>query len=54
MDMTAEIIQFVPKPNPHREERLRELERQGLELVNAAFPQVNDPDRYHAPEKDPA
>ena len=52
--MSADIIQFIPKPDPKREERLRELARQGMELVNAAFPQVNDADRYHAPDKDPA
>lgn len=33
----ADIIQFVPRPNPNRQ---RELERQAIEIANEAFPQV--------------
>ncbi len=32
--MTAEIIQFVPRPNPNRE---KELERQAIEIMNVAL-----------------
>lgn len=34
-----------------------ELNRQAVEIANIAFPSVfgfSEPDRYHAPEKDPA
>lgn len=36
--MSADIIQFVPRPNPNRE---RELERQAMEIMNIAFPVVH-------------
>lgn len=32
--MTAEIIQFVPRPNPNRE---KSLEQQALEIINVAL-----------------
>jgi hypothetical protein len=32
--MTADIIQFRPKPNPNRE---KELERQAIEIMNVAL-----------------
>lgn len=55
--MTAEIIQFRPKPNPNRE---KELERQAMEIANICFPSIvctgNDtaPAEYVAPMDDPA
>lgn len=32
--MSADIIQFVPRPNPNRE---KELERQAIEIINVAL-----------------
>jgi hypothetical protein len=57
--MTAQIIQFVPKANRNRQ---LALERQAIEIANAAFPHVLEgvhyhdtaPSEYCAPDKDPA
>jgi hypothetical protein len=53
--MSADIIQFVPRPNPERE---KQLERQAIEIMNIAFPAVwpETPEMipYHSDEKDPA
>lgn len=35
--MSAEIIQFIPRPNPNRE---KQLEARAIEIANAAFPSV--------------
>ena len=56
--MSADIIQFIPRPDPMREERMRELERQRMEIINAAFPNVmtdcSQANAFHSPERDPA
>lgn len=35
--MSAEIINFIPRPNPNRQ---RELDRQAIEIANECFPSV--------------
>jgi hypothetical protein len=57
--MSAQIILFVPKANLNRQ---KDLERQAIEIANAAFPHVLEhvhyhdtaPSEYCAPDKDPA
>ena len=66
--MTAEIIQFIPKPNPDREKQQADLKLQANQIALDAFPSVFGidvtsqdfyengprPIDYVAPEKDPA
>lgn len=52
---TAEIVQFVPRPNRNR----KSLEQQAAELLEQVDPvalrhQDTSPSEYCAPEKDPA
>ncbi len=53
--MTAQIIQFVPRPDPNREARLQQM---AAEAFNAAFPTWPTPytetESYTAPDKDSA
>lgn len=59
--MSAEIIQFIPRPSLNRQ---RELDRQAMEIANECFPSVicesipyggaGVDGMYFAPEKDPA
>lgn len=52
--MSADIIMFVPKPNPNRDKPFRELtpiEQMAYELMDVAVPKEIE---YVAPLKDPA
>jgi hypothetical protein len=57
--MSAEIIQFVPRPNPKRQT----IDDMAIEVMNQCFPSWPggiddlvpvDTNHYHAPDKDPA
>lgn len=59
--MTAQIIQFVPKPNPDREKHLADLQGQASNRMHEMLfgaPVYASSDliaqTFHAPEKDPA
>jgi hypothetical protein len=51
--MSAEIIQFVPKANPKREEAEQRVADAFNNLVGV-WPDFSAAAAYHAPEKDPA
>lgn len=53
--MSAEIIQFVPKPNLNREQAIQSLNPILIEIFNVALAETDTaPCEYVAPEKDPA
>jgi hypothetical protein len=52
--MSADIIMFVPKPDPDREERLR---KRMIDAANAVYQEIfpdTAPCEYVAPSDDPA
>jgi hypothetical protein len=51
--MSAEIIQFVPKPNPKRQEAEQRVAEAFNSLVGV-WPDFSSAAAYHAPDKDSA
>jgi hypothetical protein len=54
ISLSAEIIQFVPRPNLNRATVLEEEERKAAEFLDRAPALAADTNHYHAPDKDPA
>lgn len=54
--MSAEIVQFIPKPNPNRDAMIREARSIYDGIFPVDYTQVVDtaPCEYVAPESDPA
>ncbi len=52
--MTAEVIQFVPRPDPNREARLKRMAAEAFGEVFPNWPDFSQAETFHAPDKDSA